>query len=314
VLGLALYSKLSPADLSALSASSLDRALDHDVELYVAAIAGRATILGALQRSGDAPPEPGTDAFARASGGAAARVSPGVVWVSLLLPSPSALADADESQILNRYVRPLLKGLTRAGALAHYFGRDWISVGHRPAGLVGFAHDAATKRTAFEAFVAVADPVDAPGVTRASYMDKELATLSAIAGKPLATADVVEAIGEAYADAHPDHEVAPFDKRVPGPLRPEDAPPWRARVDEAMGPVCAGADASGRVRLGGEWMVSRDALAALESDVAALGAWDEDAVAAAVDRRLAAPGVALFGVRSLDSIRAALREAYKNPK
>jgi hypothetical protein len=40
--------------------------------------------------------------------------------------------------LLNRNVRPFLRAFTRAGAMAHYFGREWISLRKRPAALLGF--------------------------------------------------------------------------------------------------------------------------------------------------------------------------------
>ena len=69
-----------------------------------------------------------------------------------------ALVACDESRLVNRYVRPLLRALTKVGATAHFFGRDWVSVAGRPVAWVGFAHDAGTRRTVFEAVVAVGAP------------------------------------------------------------------------------------------------------------------------------------------------------------
>ena len=75
-------------------------------------------------------------------------------------------------------------------------------------------------------------------------------------------------------------------------------PPWAATVDEGIGVVGAGPDARGRFRVGGDLLASRDAIGALE---ASLEGSKED-VAALVDAALAAPHVALDGVRSLESI------------
>jgi len=54
-------------------------------------------------------------------------------------------------------------------------------------------------------------------------------------------------------------------------------------------------------------MASRDAIAGLEADLAASG--DDDGDARAIDARLSAPGVVTFGIKSLASVLAAVREA-----
>jgi hypothetical protein len=83
-------------------------------------------------------------------------------------------------------------------------------------------------------------------------------------------------------------------------------PPWRATCEEAIGTLGAGPDARGVFRVGGDLLVSRDALARLEARVAESAHED---LAHVVDDTLAAPGVALDGVRSLQSVRALLERA-----
>ena len=85
-----------------------------------------------------------------------------------------------------------------------------------------------------------------------------------------------------------------------GDVDPAVDPPWAATVDEAIGPLGAGPDASGVFRVGGDLLVSRDVLSRLE---AALPATSDDDLPALLDRTLTAPGVALDGVRSLASLR-----------
>ena len=82
--------------------------------------------------------------------------------------------------------------------------------------------------------------------------------------------------------------------------------PWTARVEEAIGPIFAGRDARGALRVGGELMASRDRIAWLE---ARADAAHDDEVAAIVDEALSPPGVALFGVRRLPSIAEAIVHA-----
>ena len=275
--------------LAAQSRAALDRTLRCPAELWVAIAEDHTVVLGAFQR-GIGLPE-GLPLVRRGSGGAEVRVAPGTVHVLLALQSPSALVACDEKRIVNRYVRPLLRALTRTGHLAHYFGRDWVSVEHRPTAWVGFAHDASTKRTAFEAFVAV----NAPFALRArpSFQGKEPGTLPGADPARLA-----EAIAEAYGrDAEPlslDPAQVTDDAED---LR--DDPPWAATRNEVIGIVGAGRDAGGTLRVGGDLLVSRDALARLEERIVVPGA----DIGSVVDETLANGGVALEGVRSLASIR-----------
>ena len=275
--------------LAAQSRAALDRTLRCHAELWVAIAEDHAVVLGAFQR-GIGLPE-GLPLVRRGSGGAEVRVAPGTVHVLLALESPSALVSCDEKRIVNRYVRPLLRALTRTGHLAHYFGRDWVSVDRRPIASVGFAHDASTGRTAFEAFVAV----NAPFALRArpSFLGKAPGTLPGADPARLA-----EAIAEAYGrDAEPVPLEPAGAPSAVGDLRAD--PPWAATREEAIGIVGAGPDAGGAFRVGGDLLVSRDALARLEERVVVPGA----DIARAVDDTLAAGGVALDGVRSLASIR-----------
>jgi hypothetical protein len=76
-------------------------------------------------------------------------------------------------------------------------------------------------------------------------------------------------------------------------------PPWAATCEEAIGTLGAGPDARGTLRVGGDLLVSRDALARLEVRAAHASADDLGRI---VDEALAAPGVALDGVKSLASV------------
>jgi hypothetical protein len=266
----------------------------------VAVPADDAVALGAFQRSSEVAA--GVPLVLRGSGGAAARVGPGTVWVQLALARPDALVACDAARLLNRHVRPLLAALTKVGALAHYFGRDWVSVARRPAALVGFAHDARTGRALVEAFVAVTTPVSLGD--RASFMGKAPVTVAEVA--PAATPErVADAIVAAHLAAYgleaaalsPDAEPGALEEE-PGAL--EEEPPWAATRAEALGTIAAGVDRRGRMRLGGELMASRDAVLALEAAIAR-----GDDPAAASDA-LAAPGAVAFGVRDLASVRDAL--------
>jgi hypothetical protein len=296
---------LQPDEIAARSRHELVRALAHDAELTVARPTSEAVLVGAFGRGA------GINArytlFRRGSGGAPARIGPGTLWVSLALRRPNALVACDAGKIVNRYVRPLLRALGKTGAPARYFGRDWIDVAHRPVAAVGFAHDAATNRAQLEAFVAVRTPF-ALG-PRGSFLGKSPATLEEVAGEPVDLDALSATVRDAYANAYAREPVEVALEAVT--IEPEDAradPPWRASIAEVIGEISAGPDARGRFRVGGDLLASRDAIAALEARL--VGASDDD-VPRIVNATLAAPGVVVDGVKSLESIARAILAARR---
>ena len=302
-LGVCLAGPRTTQAIAAASRTALDRPLQSAAELTVAVASDEATLLGAFQRSTSR-----RDLRRRGSGGPEVHVGPGTLHVALALRNPASLVPCDEKRIVNRYVRPLLRALTRCGHLAHYFGRDWISVAHRPVAWVGFAHDATSRRTLFEAFVAVRAPF--AETQRASFLGKLHGTLESIAGRPVDGDRLALAIADAYA-ADASRVVLEW----PAASEPEGEavaldPPWTATADEAIGTVDAGPDAQGRFRVGGDLLVSRDALARLET-LAATSPVDD--LPRIIDRTLAAPGVALDGVRSLTSVLDVVSRARAHP-
>ena len=140
---------------------------------------------------------------------------------------------------------------------------------------------------------------------RASFLGRAPATLEALAARPVDPHILAQATIDAYGrEAAPDE--LPW---VAGPAEDLDLgedPPWAATAQEAIGIVGAGPDATGRFRVGGDLLVSRDALAGLESRLAAA---PDAEVARAVDEALGATGVALDGVRTLDSVRDVILRA-----
>jgi hypothetical protein len=302
---------LGIADLCATSRAGLDRPLQHAAELLVAVPRDEGLVLGRHQRARDVgEPAVGLVHHHRGSGGAEARVGPGTVWLQLALRESSALVACPPERLLNRYVRPLLRAITKHGVLAHYFDRDWVSGAKRPIAQLGFAHDATSGRAFVEAMVAVRTPFAIR--TRGSMMGKAPATLAELGmtGEVGALAEgIVSAYVAAYGAAGPiEHEYEYEYEYEPDYEVAE--PGWAATREEAIGIVGAGPDRGGRLRVGGELMVSRDALARLDAGLAALPAnADEVAIGALVDATLGAPGVALFGVRSLRSIRDVIVEA-----
>jgi len=126
--------------------------------LALSLVDGAAVVLGAAQRAGRvvdlaACARRGIPILRRATTGTAAWLGGRGLVVTLVLPHVAALvADATPRTLLNRNVRPLLGALTRAGMLAHYFGREWITLRRRPAALLGF-DVAASGAVLVEAFV-----------------------------------------------------------------------------------------------------------------------------------------------------------------
>src|SRR5215472_1558688 len=157
-LGVVRAGDQSALAIAKYSRAALDQPLRWPAELWVAVARDERVLIGAFQRGVEVP-----DSFhlaRRGSGGPAVRIGAGTVHVGLALSHPAALGPCDEKRIVNRLVRPLLRALNKSVAplQAHFFGRDWVSIAHRPSGWVGFAHDASTHRTLFEAFVAVHTP------------------------------------------------------------------------------------------------------------------------------------------------------------
>jgi len=303
---------LATATALALSRAALDAPLLVDAELSVVELTTAATVLGAFQRHhGAADDRP---LLRRGSGGPFVRVAPGTLHVMLRLKHPAALVPCDARRIVNRHVRPLLRGLTRTGALAHYFGRDWISVAHRPVGQVGFAHDTRTQRTVFEAFVAIAEPVVPSG--RGSLLGKEPGTLASVTGRDFDARVVCGRIVDAYAELDGcERRDGVLECVGPDVTELGNDPPWAATSEEAIGTIGAGVDRAGVLRLGGDLLASRDALDRVAARVSALSRTyllpeaSAEAVGAIVDEELSGSHVALDGVRSMASLRDVLVRA-----
>ncbi|EYF04412.1 lipoyl protein ligase domain-containing protein [Chondromyces apiculatus] len=121
----------------------LQRAREEGVPWMAGSVVeGPAILLGAAQRAGRVVDlgrcaAAGIPVMRRATTGTAVYLGQrGVMW-ALALPHVAALApDATARTLLNRNVRGFLKGFGRAGAIGRYFGREWISVKHRPAAVL----------------------------------------------------------------------------------------------------------------------------------------------------------------------------------
>lgn len=302
-------------DLCAYSRDALDRPLVAPAEVLVALPCDNGVVLGAFQRASELQNSNVgvTGAVTkRGSGGGEFAVATGTVWLQLALSNVGAVTDASPNRLLNRHVRPLLRALTQCGVPAHYFDRDWVSVSKRPIASIAFSHDATSGRAMVEAAIAVSTPFSVR--TRASTRGAPTATLAEVMG----TADraaVANAILASYTSAYGTNvsvvHAVPLSSSL-GNDRNERA--WDATCNEAIGSVGAACDEHGSVSIGGEWMISRDAHAKLERELSRLaqaGRFDDLTIGACIDTELAAPGVALFGVRSLQSIREVVLEAWR---
>lgn len=278
-----------------------------EASLLVGSPTDEAFVLGAFQR----PAEIGANAcpiVRRGSGGGVARVGEGSVWVQLALARPDALVACTPDRLLNRYVRPLLRALTRLlGRPVSYFGRDWISASHRPVAIVAFAHEAKTNAALVEAIIAVSTPLGAEG--RPSFLGKAPATLEEVAGRSIERASVTDAIAAAYGGI----ATNVFDVASPSAGAAHlvaTEPAWTATREEAMGLVGAGRDSTGKLRVGGELMASYDAISRLEDRIGSLSpSASSPEVGRIVDEALASGGAIVFGVRTLTSIRDVIVEA-----
>jgi hypothetical protein len=229
----------------------------------------------------------------RLGGGSAVQVGPGIVRVAFRFPMDGRIAP-DAERIVNRAVRPILRALRRCTPLAHYFGRDVVSVKvagqRRDVGVVGFGHDATAGTAVLEVFLALtakprpdlvplADLV--PGLTAAALCERLAHELAAegVSCSPLVPLAAVDA------DAEPSWEVVahtPF-----------------ARVGASADPP----------RIGGDFFVSSDWLRQLHARLDALPAGSSTtAIEASFDEGLR-DGQVLVGVAQPRDLAAPLLEA-----
>ena len=184
-----------------------------DAVLYGAPISGQSVVLGRWQRSSDAlraeaAREQGLELLRRSTGGPMAMATEGILYVALGLRHASVLVDTPPDRLLNRNVRGLLSGLCRGDAGAHYFGRHWLSVARRPAGLLGWAREPGG-RVLLELFLslersAVCDQslVAYPTASEAPWLGKEPVTLAEAWGKTIGPEQVMGWLAEGHRERY----------------------------------------------------------------------------------------------------------------
>lgn len=160
--------------------------------MMASVVAGPAVVLGAAQRAGsvvklDACAGAGVAVRRRATAGTAVYVGRHAIVWTIALPHPAAIvADATPRTLLNRNVRSFLRGLSRLGAPAHYFGREWVSARKQPAAVMGFE---ATEEGA--AVIEIIAGVDAPPALPDSLVTDDERAVDRWLGKtPIALAEL----------------------------------------------------------------------------------------------------------------------------
>lgn len=155
------------AEALALATTLLERAASGEAQITASLLDGPAVALGALQRAGRvvdiaACATAETPVLRRSTTGTAAYIGGRAILWTLVLPHVAALhPDATPRTLLNRNVRGFLAGLSRGGAPARYFGREWIAIHHRPAALLGF-EALADGRIVIEVFAGIDAPIALP--------------------------------------------------------------------------------------------------------------------------------------------------------
>lgn len=130
---------LRGADVAEVLATADVVASAGEVAVIVADWVGDVVLLGAHQRRSSALAAGSSGrVLRRATGGVAVAAGDGTLYACLTLPEPSALVPCAMDRFLNRHLRGVLRALTKMGMRAHYMGRDFVSVLHRPAVWVGW--------------------------------------------------------------------------------------------------------------------------------------------------------------------------------
>ncbi len=230
--------------------------------LATSLVSGGGAVLGALQRRelfGGRP-------LVRFSTGPRAIIAGLAFHHVFALPQLTSLApDATPQNLVNRYIRGFLRGYTKLGVPAQYLGREYFSLGRRPCGLIGYDVEAAGT-VLFEIFVGLdASVLEPSGEAR----QPAIALVEVLRrSDPVAFA---ASIHEGFA-AKWQIETAPCS------LQPESAAPVRDGSGEfvrrrvPIGWVEASAARVGEgvtVRIGGDLLCAKSAMAAVESRSAA---------------------------------------------
>lgn len=280
----------SPRAAAALGDALLRRADQGEAWIACSLVEGPAVVLGARQRRSAVTVFP--EVVRRRTTGTAAWIGRRALWCSLALPAADSLySDATLATLLNRNVRPWLRGFTRSGISAAYFGREWIAVAHRPAAVLGYDLSP-SGAVLLEMIAGWDDPVALPAEHAAAderaldrWRSKEPVALG-VGRDPMAVLGALAAAVAERAGATVTEELA--DEGAPTAEAPEGE---SASVTVPIGRVEAVSAASG-LWLGGDALVATPWLDALAAALSRAEAWPTE-------------GAAVDGARPEDWARAA---------
>lgn len=127
-------------DALGLAEAALRNARASGRAVYASSVLdGSGTILGSRQRDARGGRAADGELWPRRTTGTAVRLAGNVLHHVLALPrTGSIVADATPQNLLNRYVRGFLRGYTKLGPRAHYFGTGLLALEKRPAGVLGY--------------------------------------------------------------------------------------------------------------------------------------------------------------------------------
>jgi hypothetical protein len=314
-------------DVDPARALLLGAALGHDLTaerplaLYGATLRGDALVLGAYQLASQALPGVSEAPLRRQTGGATVRVGAGISYLALALRDRSTLMACPPGRLLNRNVRGVLQGLRLTGVAANYFGRDFLSLGARPAVYAGWAADE-TGRVLLELFISERRTCW-PAVSELGYpprtdngMRGQLPTTLQEAGATVTGITVLEKIAE----GHSKHFAVQWHTGELGQQPSAATEPreerrlfWSIPREEAIGFVSAGValDPVGKfssLRLAGDFFAHRACAATLERMLIGVSPAAE-MVGPAVDAAYANPSHDFEGVRTLKTLQESILDA-----
>ena len=251
----------------------------------------------------------------RNSGGRALRIGAGTMGVLLALPEMGALLSQPlaPSKVINRYVRGLLAGLTRAGAPegAHFFGRDFVSAQQQQFAIVG--QDNGPRAAIFEAMVGVDSSLEVGALNAyLPHSDPRVggpphATLNGLTGKPIAFDALAEAIAAGYAEVHSAQLVRVDAPSVEAELVPPVDEDERGFSDSGVADIAIGfaealvqhdGECVQRVRLRGDFIAPSFVMHELERALEGCPL-ELNALGQRVDQAFHQPGACIHGMREL---------------
>lgn len=267
-------------ECNGLGRALLDRASSARVPVAGSMLVRGPTIaLGARQRASrvldrDACEAAGVPVARRATSGPHVSIGPsGAAVLALALPSIDALVDdARASTVLNRNVRGWLAALTRHGAIAHYFGREWLSIAKRPAGV--FAIDATEDGAVLiELWIGQREPLALSGALASAHeraidrwLGKSPSSWTESTGRAPLSLEQLDAVQrlafERYARASSVIEAVDFAPWTAS--EPSEASRWIEPVPCAIGAIDAAWIDPQRPWIGGDWLAGSRAWAQLE--------------------------------------------------